>query len=1575
MKSKAFRMAFQRKSRLGTFLSLAITASLLTPLVPGAFSASGPNAPNPAPRAAASVAAFAVAPLISATKQDAFPDPDNDNRAVPGDNITYTVQINNSGTDATGVVFSDTVDANTTFVPGSITTTPVAIDDSYSAIGNVQINVPAANGLTSNDSDPDGGPITAVAGTTTSTNGGNVTVNADGSFDYNPPPGFEGVDTFTYSINGASPPSNTSTVTVNVAGMIWFVNASAGSGGDGRLTSPFNSLTGPGSFDSVAADQPNDNIFLYSGPYMGGLTLLSGQALIGQGSTATLAAVTGLTPPSYSAPLPATGGSNPVIGGASGISIATNNLIRGVTIQNSAGTGISGSAFGILAVADTAVDSTGPALDLDNGQLQTSFQSLSSTSSATPGIELTNIAVGSLFSGGTTTINSRGATGIELDSVQGTIAFGATTIPNPGATGGYGIRVRNSGAAVSFDSATISDANQTIAQADANADLIPETDGDGDAIFISNNTGSFAVNGGVLSNCGNDCVDARNSSNVSLANVGINFPGVDATGAAGTGGSGIQGINLSGTNSLTSVNVQNFNVSGRDGMRLINNAAAAMTMTVGLSLFADSTAANGNGILISGRGNANMALTVQNTSTFQNLLGPAISHLAGGNVGSTATVNLTVQNSTFQNAQPLGQNTLQAGTIEGGKATILVDGNTFDNVARTSADTSGVIDVNGDATLAGNSLSFTATNNIIKNIGSAALCGALPCNSRRGIDVFIDDNTNVSAGTIVIDGNQMSNLRRTGIFFDISSIYNGSAVNAKITNNGVGTNAARVGTGNALSAGGESGVRIENRNPNGKNLNLNFSGNTVRNGNGGTGSTLNSPGVLIRGTNTNSFDATLTGNDIDTSSSNVIAELRVDTLSAGSTLCLDANGNTISAGAGQIALNETAGALNVEQASAAALATANGIPAANVTTSGTPQFGTPPCANPPLVLFRTNTNRDYLASYNGPSAKAAQGLAYLSGMRPNVLSEILPGLDVWRTNWKQALGGLSYRYSVGRVALNSYLTDAALRPARETAPEALTYAAAPMPFSGETININIGTLPAGKSMTITFQATIDTPFNATQVSNQGAVSGTNFGTVLTDDPDTGAFGDPTVTPVGSPPTISCPANITANTDPGQFSASVAFSVTATGTPAPTVDCKIGATSITSPHTFPVGTTTVQCTATNGVGSPASCSFDVTVNDNQTPTISCPADITTNAASGSCDATVNVGTPTVNDNDPNVTVNGVRSDSQPLNAPYPKGTTTITWTATDTAGNSASCQQTVTVNDATAPVITLNGASSMTVECHDSFTDPGATANDTCDGSVAVNVSGSVNVNVPGTYTLTYNASDSSGNAATPVTRTVTVVDTIAPVITVNGANPMTVECHTTFTDPGATATDACDTNVPVSTSGSVNTNVPGTYTLTYNASDDSGNNATPKTRTVIVVDTGLPVITVNNLMPSLWPANHKYVSFNVTDFVTAASDGCDTSLGVSSVIVEKITSDETENGNGDGNTTNDIVIAPNCKSFQVRAERNAGGNGRVYTVTFALTDSNGNVGRQTVKIVVPLNPGSTPIDSGVNYTVNGSCGP
>ena len=126
--------------------------------------------------------------------------------------------------------------------------------------------------------------------------------------------------------------------------------------------------------------------------------------------------------------------------------------------------------------------------------------------------------------------------------------------------------------------------------------------------------------------------------------------------------------------------------------------------------------------------------------------------------------------------------------------------------------------------------------------------------------------------------------------------------------------------------------------------------------------------------------------------------------------------------------------------------------------------------------------------------------------------------------------------------------------------------------------------------------------------------------------------------------------------------------------------------------------------------------------------------------------------------------------------------------------------------------------------------------------------------------------------------------------------------------------------------------------------------------------------------PVLWSPNHTYQTFLVTDFVIAATDSCNTSLGVANVVISQVTSDELEDGGGDGHTFNDIVIAADCRSVQLRAERSGNGDGRVYTITFKVTDSSGNVGTATAKVLVPLSQGSGPaVNSGVHYTVNGSC--
>ncbi len=226
-----------------------------------------------------------------------------------------------------------------------------------------------------------------------------------------------------------------------------------------------------------------------------------------------------------------------------------------------------------------------------------------------------------------------------------------------------------------------------------------------------------------------------------------------------------------------------------------------------------------------------------------------------------------------------------------------------------------------------------------------------------------------------------------------------------------------------------------------------------------------------------------------------------------------------------------------------------------------------------------------------------------------------------------------------------------------------------------------------------------------------------------------------------------------------------------------------------------------------------------------------------------------------------------------------GTYTLTYTATNAAG-SAEAHRTVVVVDTTPAVIVLNGADSMTVECGSAFTDPGATANDGCAGSLPVTAAGAVDTGTPGTYVITYSApADPSGNPTADKTRTVIVADTLAPVITINGDNPATVECNTSYTDAGATANDGCNGPVAVTSSGSVDVNTPGTYTITYSATD--GSHPATASRTVNVVDTTDPVVNCPANVTMSLPLNSPATSMAVTYPAATATDSCDSNVVLS----------------------------------------------------------------------------------------------
>lgn len=159
-------------------------------------------------------------------------------------------------------------------------------------------------------------------------------------------------------------------------------------------------------------------------------------------------------------------------------------------------------------------------------------------------------------------------------------------------------------------------------------------------------------------------------------------------------------------------------------------------------------------------------------------------------------------------------------------------------------------------------------------------------------------------------------------------------------------------------------------------------------------------------------------------------------------------------------------------------------------------------------------------------------------------------------------------------------------------------------------------------------------------------------------------------------------------------------------------------------------------------------------------------------------------------------------------------------------------------DTTAPVITRTGNATVTVPVKTAYTDAGATASDNVDGNITarISVTGAVNTNVVGTYTLAYNVTDAAGNAATTVYRTVQVKDTTIPVITMLGSTTVSVKRNKAYTDAGATAADNYDGNITnkITVTSTVNTSKVGTYYVRYNVKDAAGNIAAQVTRTVKV---------------------------------------------------------------------------------------------------------------------------------------------
>jgi hypothetical protein len=207
-----------------------------------------------------------------------------------------------------------------------------------------------------------------------------------------------------------------------------------------------------------------------------------------------------------------------------------------------------------------------------------------------------------------------------------------------------------------------------------------------------------------------------------------------------------------------------------------------------------------------------------------------------------------------------------------------------------------------------------------------------------------------------------------------------------------------------------------------------------------------------------------------------------------------------------------------------------------------------------------------------------------------------------------------------------------------------------------------------------------------------------------------------------------------------------------------------------------------------------------------------------------------------------------------------GTWVVDYSCQDSSKNIVSKTRTIHNQDKDKPILNPICADTITIQADDNevYDDCGATCSDQIDGVIDHKVATSgdvVRTNVPGTYHINYYCEDESKNSADMATRTIIVEDTKCPSCTLKGGKKMKIEAAFDFNDPGAKCVDSLDGKITATRSGHVDTQVPGKYTVTYTATDSSGNPSfganckdqpTSLVRTVIVEDTLKPVIVLTH---------------------------------------------------------------------------------------------------------------------------------
>jgi hypothetical protein len=683
-----------------------------------------------------------------------------------------------------------------TNAPVTSTINVTSVNDAPTAVAagtyNVQANIQrsfdavSGTGLLVDSTDPEGTTLTMDTTPQNVTTGATVTLNSDGSFVVNPPPGFTGNMSFQYRVQDSGTPapnqfSAPTTVTIAVSGpVVWFADDSAAAGGNGTLARPFQTLAQA----NTEANTTGERIFLYSGNYTGGVTLSSGVLLYGQAVTGgSFDTALGINPPVGSLARPTIAGAAPVItttaAATNAITVsAGNNTIAGLNIGNTTGSAIaSGASFGTLTVTDANIgpsNRTGQALSLTSGALNATFGSVSANS-APNGISLSSINGNLTMNGGS--MSSLSGSDFNINGGNANITYPGT-ITN---TAGQSINISNkNGGTVAFSGA-ITDNGSGISLSSNGGTTFNFTGG------LTLNTGAnaafSATGGGTVSVTG--AANTLNTTtgialNVVNTNIGasrLNFRSISSSGGSNAGiildNTGTNGLVVTGQNSDAGSGGTIANKMGSNGSTT-TGVGAYFNNTGNISL--SNMAFSGTIANYAIRGNSVSGFTLrestfsgslgdsggddENAIRFTNLSGTAIlegNNISGGYEDNVAIVNtvgsldLTVRDTAGGDQAIFGHNHISGGndslfvsTDNDANLTLKVEGVEFTGWRGDGIQASALGTSNQSVTI--NNNSFVNSHGAVASIGGSAVTVGGTANSASSWSVNYSITNNISKG-------------------------------------------------------------------------------------------------------------------------------------------------------------------------------------------------------------------------------------------------------------------------------------------------------------------------------------------------------------------------------------------------------------------------------------------------------------------------------------------------------------------------------------------------------------------------------------------------------------------------------------------------------------------------------------------------------------------------------------------------------------------------------------------------------------------------------------------------------------